>query len=130
MSRTIRTFIAIELPEKIVSAISKVQEGIRSYGFKIRWVRPENIHLTLKFLGNIKEADTEKVGKAIFESVKEYKPMSLKAKGIGVRIYLRRELNQFFKFLVENNILVKNFDETDREEIIDDYINKYQKIST
>ncbi len=54
----------------------------------------------------------------------------IKAKGIGVRIYLRRELNQFFKFLVENNILVKNFDETDREEIIDDYINKYQKIST
>ena len=84
MSNTIRTFIAIELPEKIGSAISKVQEGIRSYGFKIRWVRPENIHLTLKFLGNIKEADTEKVGKIVFESVKGYKPISLKAKGIGV----------------------------------------------
>lgn len=84
MSNTIRTFIAIELPEKIGSAISKVQEGIRSYGFKIRWVRPENIHLTLKFLGNIKETDTKKVGKTIFESVKGYKPISLKAKGIGV----------------------------------------------
>jgi len=84
MSDTLRTFIAIELPEKIVSAISKVQEGIRSYGFKIRWVRPENIHLTLKFLGNIKEDDTKKVGNTIFESVKGYKPISLKAKGIGV----------------------------------------------
>ena len=79
MSDTLRTFIAIELPEKIVSAISKVQEGIRSYGFKIRWVRPENIHLTLKFLGNIKEDDTKKVGNTIFESVKGYKPISLKA---------------------------------------------------
>ena len=84
MSKTIRTFIAIELPEKIVSSISKVQEGIKAYGFKFRWVRPENIHLTLKFLGNIKEADTEKVGRAIFESVKEYTPISLTAKGIGV----------------------------------------------
>ncbi|MHA2281807.1 MAG: hypothetical protein ACXAC5_13270 [Promethearchaeota archaeon] len=54
----------------------------------------------------------------------------IKAIGIGVRIYLRRELNQFFEFLVENNIVVKNFDEADREETIEEYINKYLKIST
>ena len=58
---------------------------------------------------------------------KKYK---IKAKGIGVRIYLRRELNQFLKFLVENNLIVKNLDEIVREEIIDDYISRYQKIST
>jgi 2'-5' RNA ligase len=56
MSNTIRTFLAIELPEKITYTISKVQEEIKSYGLKIRWVRPENIHLTLKFLGDIKTA--------------------------------------------------------------------------
>ena len=84
MSHTIRTFIAFELPKNIISSISKVQEGIRSYGLKARWVRPENIHLTLKFLGNIKEADIEKIGGAIFESAKEYAPISLTAKGIGV----------------------------------------------
>jgi 2'-5' RNA ligase len=83
MSETIRTFIAVELPEKIISSISRVQENVRSYGFKIRWVRPENIHLTLKFLGNVKKADIEKVGEAIFESVKEYSPITLRAKGIG-----------------------------------------------
>ncbi|MBW2598351.1 MAG: hypothetical protein JRC55_07105, partial [Deltaproteobacteria bacterium] len=59
MSHTIRTFIAIELPEKIIYTIGTVQEEIKSYGLKIRWVRPENIHLTLKFLGDIQEADTE-----------------------------------------------------------------------
>ncbi len=84
MSDTIRTFIAIELPGNIISSIRKVQEGIKSYGFKVRWVRPENIHLTLKFLGNINEADTEKIGRAIFDAVKEYPPISLAAKGIGV----------------------------------------------
>jgi len=83
MSETIRTFVAIELPGKIISSISKVQEDIRSYGFKIRWVKPENIHLTLKFLGNVKKADIEKVGEAIYESVKEYSPITLRAKGIG-----------------------------------------------
>ena len=84
MSSTIRTFIAIELPEEIIYTIGKVQEEIKSHGFKIRWVRPGNIHLTLKFLGNIKEADTEKVGRAISESVKGYRPISLVVKGIGV----------------------------------------------
>ena len=83
MSETIRAFIAVELPEKIISSISRVQENVRSYGFKIRWVRPESIHLTLKFLGNVKKADIEKVGEAIFESVKEYSPITLRAKGIG-----------------------------------------------
>ena len=84
MSNTIRTFIAIELPETIISAISKVQEGVKSYGFNIRWVHPENIHLTLKFLGYTKEDETDKIAKVIFESVKTYSPISLFAKGIGV----------------------------------------------
>ena len=84
MSTTIRTFIAIELPEKIIYTIGKVQEKIKSYGFKIRWVSPENIHLTLKFLGNIKKADMEKVAKAISESVTGYHSISLSVKGIGV----------------------------------------------
>ena len=84
MSNTIRTFIAIELPEKIIYTISKVQEEIKSYGLKLRWVRPKNIHLTLKFLGDIQEADTEKVARAISESVAGHHAISLAVKGIGV----------------------------------------------
>jgi len=84
MSNIIRTFIAIELPEKIIYTISKVQEEIKSYGLKIRWVRPENIHLTLKFLGDIKTADTEKVARAVSESATGYPALSLAVKGIGV----------------------------------------------
>ncbi|MFO7971910.1 MAG: RNA 2',3'-cyclic phosphodiesterase [Desulfobacterales bacterium] len=84
MSNTIRTFIAIELPEKIIYTISKVQEEIKSYGLKIRLVRPENIHLTLKFLGDIKTADTEKVARAVSESATGYPALSLAVKGIGV----------------------------------------------
>jgi 2'-5' RNA ligase len=84
MSNIIRAFIAIELPEKIIYTIGKVQEEIKSYGVKIRWVRPNNIHLTLKFLGDIKETDTEKIARVISESVTGYPPISLAVKGIGV----------------------------------------------
>ena len=84
MSNIIRTFIAIELPEKIIYTIRKVQEEIKSYGLKIRWVRPENIHLTLKFLGDIQAADTENVARAVSETATGYPPISLAVKGIGV----------------------------------------------
>ena len=84
MSQTIRSFIAIDLPETVITAIRELQEEIRAYGFHIRWVRPENIHLTLKFLGDIKEDDREKITGAIFDSVKGFSPITLVAKGIGV----------------------------------------------
>jgi len=84
MSDTTRAFIAIELPEEIIAFIRKIQEGIKSYGFKARWVRPENIHLTLKFLDNINNEDIKKAGDAIISAAGENASMSLGAKGIGV----------------------------------------------
>ncbi|MEA3436991.1 MAG: RNA 2',3'-cyclic phosphodiesterase, partial [Thermodesulfobacteriota bacterium] len=82
-SDTIRAFIAIELPEEITAFIRKIQEGLRSYGFKARWVRPENVHLTLKFLGDINNEEIKKVGDAIISAASENSSMSLGAKGIG-----------------------------------------------
>ncbi|MBE9551415.1 MAG: RNA 2',3'-cyclic phosphodiesterase, partial [Proteobacteria bacterium] len=48
MTNTIRSFIAIELPEEITETIRKTAAGFRRYKLNIRWVRPENVHLTLK----------------------------------------------------------------------------------
>jgi len=90
MSDTIRTFIAIELPETVISHIRTVQDGIKSCKINAGWVSPSNIHLTLKFLGNISRGDTEKIACAMNEAVKEFfltqenQHISLSAKGIGV----------------------------------------------
>ncbi len=52
----IRTFIAIPIPEEVKSEISAIQNRLRSFpGDKISWTRPEGIHLTLKFLGDVEE---------------------------------------------------------------------------
>jgi len=83
MTDNIRAFIAFELPKPVISSIRSIQEGLRSHRLNMRWVRPENIHLTLKFLGNISAADTEKAGGAMVASAKQYAPISLEAKGIG-----------------------------------------------
>ena len=84
MSKTIRTFIAIEIPGTIISKIRELQDAIKAYGFKIRWVQAENIHLTLKFLGDVEEIKTNEIAKAVSKTVEGYSPISLKAKGIGV----------------------------------------------
>ena len=83
MSKTIRTFIAIEIPDDIISKFRKLQEGINVYDFKIRWVRSENIHLTLKFLGDVEAVKIGEIAEAISKTVEGYTPVSLKAKGIG-----------------------------------------------
>jgi RNA 2',3'-cyclic 3'-phosphodiesterase len=52
MPETLRLFVAIELPGEVREALGKLQHELQRRGLeKLRWVRPEGIHLTLKFLG-------------------------------------------------------------------------------
>jgi RNA 2',3'-cyclic 3'-phosphodiesterase len=49
---TLRLFVAIELPGEVREALSRLQHELQRRGLeRLRWVRPEGIHLTLKFLG-------------------------------------------------------------------------------
>jgi 2'-5' RNA ligase len=84
MPDTIRTFIAFKLPKNITSSISEIQNRFKSYAFNARWVNPENIHLTVKFLGKTNYTDIEKVSEIIINAVNSYTPVSLAVKGAGV----------------------------------------------
>jgi 2'-5' RNA ligase len=90
MPDTIRTFIAAEIPENITSGIRELQQGLKDYGIDIRWIRSENIHLTLKFLGDVQAADIDNIFEAISRTVDGVASISLKAKGIGVFPDIRR----------------------------------------
>ncbi len=80
----IRAFIAFHLPENVRKHIRDLQDHLRSGGLHLRWVAPENIHLTLKFLGDINPSDTERIAQAMSQSVQETSRLHLGAKGIGV----------------------------------------------
>jgi len=56
-----RTFVAIELSDQIKTYLNKIQNQLRTSGADIKWVEPENIHLTLKFLGEIDDKKLAKV---------------------------------------------------------------------
>jgi 2'-5' RNA ligase len=90
MSPTIRSFIALELPPSVISLLGKVQEDLKSMRLRAKWVRPENIHLTLKFLGNINPGDIDKIGRAMMDAVDDFTAINLVARGVGVFPGIRR----------------------------------------
>ncbi len=67
----VRAFVAIELPEQIKAILSQLQSDLKkSKSASVKWVTPEGIHLTLKFLGNVDASEIPKLNEALSEAVK------------------------------------------------------------
>lgn len=87
----IRTFIAIELPDELKMALTRLQDQLKSGSqAPVKWVKPNSIHLTLKFLGNIGIDTAGKITTALEEAARGVSPFHLEAKGLGVFPNLRR----------------------------------------
>ncbi|MCK5434561.1 MAG: RNA 2',3'-cyclic phosphodiesterase [Dehalococcoidales bacterium] len=81
----IRSFIAIELPDEVRSALAELQTELQTNKQpQEKWVGPHGIHLTLKFLGNIATARISDVTGAIVQASRGFSPLSLEVKGLGV----------------------------------------------
>jgi 2'-5' RNA ligase len=65
-NQQIRSFIAIELPEEVKSGLHRLQAELKlpQHTF-VKWVAPEGIHLTLKFLGNISSEKVAEITKVM-----------------------------------------------------------------
>lgn len=79
-----RTFIAFELPENIVACLERLQQALKRHGLNIRWVNPQNIHLTLKFLGDIPVGKYPEIESAIKLTTQAFEPPALSVAGMGV----------------------------------------------
>jgi 2'-5' RNA ligase len=81
--RTMRLFIAIELPDEIKREITEVQQQFRASGANAAWTRPEGVHLTLKFLGEVPEQKVPEIRTALTEAVAGTGSFRLEIKGAG-----------------------------------------------
>src|SRR5690242_10374153 len=77
-----RAFIAIDLPESVRAALAEVQHAVRDAARDARWTRPEGTHLTLKFLGQISDAQVQVVVQALAK-VERFEPFPIEVKGFG-----------------------------------------------
>jgi len=78
-----RLFIAIELPRKTRDALAALQSELKESGADVKWVAPENIHLTLKFIGETNEADLKNILRAMEETAKGHCAFTMRAASCG-----------------------------------------------
>ena len=85
MSETIRVFVAAELPGRARRALADLIEGLRRADIRgLRLVRPEGIHLTLKFLGNIDADRVDPVASALSKTAQNHRACTLRLGSGGV----------------------------------------------
>ncbi|MEK6868809.1 MAG: RNA 2',3'-cyclic phosphodiesterase, partial [Nanoarchaeota archaeon] len=77
-----RLFIAIEIPEEIKSYLAEIQQEIADSKNKIRLVNKDNMHLTLKFLGEVQPDNLEDIKNNLKKIT--FKPFSVVLDNIGV----------------------------------------------
>jgi len=80
----VRSFIAIELPEEAKIGLGKLRNELErtEYTF-VKWVNPEGIHLTLKFLGNIPFKQVAEISEAMEGATQGISPFYLEISGLG-----------------------------------------------
>ncbi|NPV26007.1 MAG: RNA 2',3'-cyclic phosphodiesterase [Firmicutes bacterium] len=80
---SIRTFIAIKLSSELQRVVLQRQNQLMQEINGVKWVEAENLHLTLKFLGDTDENAVKRVWTALNDGVEGISPFSLVAEGIG-----------------------------------------------
>ena len=78
-----RSFIAVEIDDAIRERLGQRIEAFRSAGAQVRWVAPQNIHLTLKFLGEIDPERVPDVEQVMKEATREVAPFEIELREIG-----------------------------------------------
>jgi 2'-5' RNA ligase len=80
----LRAFIAIEIPPEIKKAIADQIASLKnSAGHAVRWVAPENIHLTLKFLGETSPSNVQPLSEALQAECEQHAPFEISVSGLG-----------------------------------------------
>ena len=77
-----RGFIAVDIP--VSPKLSALIQGIQQSGAKVKLVEPENIHITLKFLGDVDESLVEDLASIMTKACQGIEPFSITLKGTGV----------------------------------------------
>jgi 2'-5' RNA ligase len=80
-----RLFVAISIPERIRREIFRVQQELEPLTPRgaVRWTRPDQIHLTLRFLGDVPAARLEALKESLGAVCRGVRPLRLRAEGIG-----------------------------------------------
>ena len=82
----VRSFIAIDLPDSLFGQLEQVSDNLQELleGMPIRWIAVPNIHLTLKFLGDVSEKNIPMIKEILKTEAASHKHFEISVGGFGV----------------------------------------------
>ena len=78
-----RLFVAVEVDADVRGRLAETQRILATCGASVKWVEFENIHLTIKFIGEVDATITHRISHAVGEAVSRIKPFTYSVDGIG-----------------------------------------------
>ena len=81
--KLIRTFIAIDTPETVTKVALSLQSSVKVNPKAVRWVRKENIHITLRYIGPTAPGEVDKINRLLREISGQNSDLSLTVSGTG-----------------------------------------------
>lgn len=79
-----RSFIAIELSQEFKNFLEHIQSKLKPAGADVRWIEPKNIHLTLKFLGDIDDLQLTQISEILEKVSKKMSRFSIGLSSLGL----------------------------------------------
>jgi 2'-5' RNA ligase len=80
---TTRTFVAVNISPAVRERVVALIDRLRAVPADVKWVEPGNMHLTLKFLGDVRDPDLPDVCRAVSEAVQGVAPFEITCRGAG-----------------------------------------------
>jgi 2'-5' RNA ligase len=83
------SFVSAEVTREVRARLAKVQEALQASRPDVVWVRPEHLHLTLRFLGRLEGSQLKRVQAALSEGLRAHRPVAVALQGVGAFPSLR-----------------------------------------
>jgi 2'-5' RNA ligase len=81
--KRLRTFIALDLGKTIRDKAVALQDSLARAGSDVKWVEPENLHVTLLFLGEVDDRDVPAVCRTVADCCREHEPFTMSVENVG-----------------------------------------------
>src|SRR5262249_20162452 len=79
----IRTFIAVEMSPRVITRAGDLIDKLRVAPAEVNWVRTQQMHLTLKFLGDVPDTETPDICRVVNQVAAAFEPFEITCRGVG-----------------------------------------------
>lgn len=114
-----RTFIGLPASSEVRSQWADLLPRVKTLGVKASWVAPDNLHLTMKFLGDVEDARIAEIRATMDASFEGMTPVVLDSQGVGFFPDERRPRVLYVRFSKDAGLLSCHSDLEERLEALD-----------